>query len=240
MITDRVIGRRSGIEPASLFAPDPVSAALEHPRTSELRRWTLDYLCRPHPDLGRHGPVCPYMSHAVERRFLWAAFFDGPGIGIERIAAIVDDLHEVFPVLQPTKEPDARFKAILAVFPDLTDYTGIEAVQRDQKTRFVHDGLMLGQFYPGCTVAGLHNPHFPALDSPLPLLAVRHMVATDFLFLDTSHEWIDIYLRLFAPAIPEFITSAMADRLVHEPAVPENDPAASKPVGAHGGAPRPP
>jgi hypothetical protein len=180
------------------------------------------------------------MSHAVERRFLWAAFFDGPRIDIERIAAIVDDLYELFPALEPTKEPHARFKAVLAVFPDLTDYTGIEAVQHDQKTRFVHDGLMLGQFYPGCTVAGLHNPHFPALDAPLPLLAVRHMVASDFLFLDTSQEWIDIYLHLFAPSIPEFITSAMADRLVHEPAVPENDPAAPEPVAAHNGAPRPP
>ncbi|WP_157181648.1 DUF6875 domain-containing protein [Nocardia testacea] len=240
MTTDRAVGRRSGIEPASLFAPDPVSAALEHPRTSELRRWTLEYLCRPHPDLGRHGPVCPYMSHAVERRFLWAAFFEGQRIDIERIAAIVDDMYELFPALQPTKDPDARFKAVLVVFPDLTDYTGIETVQRDQKTRFVHDGLMLGQFYPGCTVAGLHNPAFPALDSPLPLLAVRHMVSTDFLFLDTRQEWIDIYLRIFAPAIPEFITSAMADRLVHPPAVQEAEPPAAEPVGARAGSPRPP
>lgn len=239
MITDRVIGRRTGIEPASLFAPDPVSAALEHPRTSDLRQWTVDYLCRPHPDLGRHGPVCPYMSHAVKRRFIWAAFFDGSAIEVERLAAIVDDLYEVFPALPPTEPPDSQFKAVLVVFPGVTDYTGIEAVQRDHKTRFVRDGLMLGQFYPGCTVAGLHNPAFPALDSPLPLLAVRHMVATDFLFLDTSHEWIDIYLRIFAPGIPEFITSAMADRLVHEPDIPQPEPHPIQPVAAHTGSARP-
>ncbi|GGL11321.1 DUF6875 domain-containing protein [Nocardia jinanensis] len=215
MTTDRVVGTRSGIEPANLFAPDPVSAAGEHPLATELRRWTTEYLCRPHSDLGRHGPVCPYMGHAITRRFLWAAFLGGRDFEVERIAAIVDDLYDMYPVLPPRDPPDSNFKAVLAVFPDLTDYTGIEAVQHDQKTRFVKQGLMLGQFYPGCRVAGLHNPDFPALDSPLPLLAVRHMVPTDFFFLNTRPEWIGTYLKTFAPAIPDFITTTMAGELAH-------------------------
>lgn len=214
MSTDGIVGARSGVRPINLFAGDPAMRADEHPCADELRRWTLDYLCRPHPDLGRPGPVCPFTGRAVARQFLWAAFVEGDDIDGGQITAIVDDLNDLFPVLPPRHEPDSKLKAILAVFPDLTGYTDIETVQHDQKTRFVDKGLMLGQFYPGCTNAGLHNPDFHALDAPLPLLAVRYMAPSDFPFLNTRHEWIDTYLKIFAPTIPSFISHSIADKLV--------------------------
>ncbi|WP_433710139.1 DUF6875 domain-containing protein [Nocardia sp. CA-084685] len=215
MRTDRIVGTRSGVEPVNLFAPDPTTVRIgSHPSATELRRWTVEYLCRPHPDLGRSGPVCPYTSRAISSHFLWAAFIEGRSIDIEQLTAVIDDLFSLFPTLEPRDEPESRLKALLAVFPDLTEYTDIDAIQHEQKSRFVEKGLMLGQFYPGCTVPGLHNPAFPALDAPLPMLAVRHMAPTDFPFLSSRHEWMDSYLKLFAPAIPKFITSTMSDRLI--------------------------
>lgn len=224
MNTDRIHGTRSGVEPADLFAPDSETEGAEHPEVAELRRWARDYLCRSHPDLGRPGPVCPYTSHAIAHRYLWAAFIEGRGIGIQRLVDIVDDLYDLFPSLPPRDPPDSQFKAVLAVFPDLTDYAAIDTVQRDLKTRFVDKGLMLGQFYPGCTYPGLHNPAFPALDAPLPMLAVRHMAPTDYPFLNSRPEWIDTYLRIFAPAIPGFVTTVMSDKLVQPVVLPESTP----------------
>lgn len=224
MNTDRILGTRSGVEPANLFAPDSEIEATEHPQVAELRLWAREYLCRPHPDLGRAGPVCPYTSHAIARRYLWVAFIDGRDIGVPRLIDIVDDLYDLFPTLPPRDPPDAQFKAVLAVFPDLTDYAAIDTVQRDLKTRFVDKGLMLGQFYPGCTYPGLHNPAFPALDAPVPMLAVRHMAPTDYPFLNSRHEWIDTYLKIFAPAIPGFVTTAMSDKLVQPQVLPESTP----------------
>ncbi|MGQ4600557.1 DUF6875 domain-containing protein [Nocardia sp. R6R-6] len=221
MNTDRIAGTRTGVAPANLFAPDVATGADLHPRAAELRRWALEYLCQPHPDLGRPGPVCPYTSRAIAQRCLWASFIPGRDIHRERITAIVDDLYDLFPALPPRDEPDSKLKAVLAVFPDLTEYADIETVQHDQKTRFVERGLMVGQFYPGCTVPGLRNPGFPALDAPLPMLAIRHMAPTDFPFLSTRHEWVDFYLKLFAPAIPRFIATTMSDRLVRAPDAPD-------------------
>ena len=221
--TEEYIGTRSGVKPINLFAIDPGTRLREHARAEELRRWTVEYLCQPHPDLGRHGPVCPYTGRAVAGRYLWAAFVEGADIGKEFLTAVVDDLNDLFPMLPPEDQPESRLKAVLAVFPDLTRYDGLEAVQRDQKTRFVQKGLMLGQFYPGCAVAGLHNPDFPALDSPLPLLAVRHMAPTDFAFLKTRYEWVETYLEIFAPAIPSFLSHALADRLVERPDNPRGN-----------------
>ncbi|MEV0299065.1 DUF6875 domain-containing protein [Nocardia sp. NPDC050710] len=213
MNTCRIVGSRSGVEPVNLFAPDPATPDAAHPRAAELRRWTREYLCQPHPDLGRTGPVCPYTSRAITNCFLWAAFIEGRAIDAEVLTAVVDDLYDLFPALPPRDEPESRLKAVLVVFPDLTEFEDIDAVQIERKSRFVEKGLMLGQFYPGCTAPGLHNPDFPALDAPLPMLAVRCMAPTDFPFLNTRHEWMDSYLKLFAPAIPKFITSTMSDKL---------------------------
>ncbi|MGF6887591.1 hypothetical protein ABIA39_006304 [Nocardia sp. GAS34] len=211
---DERIGTRSGVKPINLFATDATAQPHEHPCAEELRRWTVEYLCRPHPDLGRPGPVCPYTGRAVVNRYLWAAFIEGDEIGQEYFTAVVDDMNDLFPVLPPGRGPGSKLKAVLAVFPDLTEYENLEAVQRNLKTKFVEQGLMLGQFYPGCTVAGLHNPDFPALDSPLPLLAVRQMAPTDFAFLKTRYDWIDTYLRIFAPGIPSFLSHSLAEKLV--------------------------
>ena len=38
--------------------------------------------------------------------------------------------------------------------------------------------------------------------TPIPLLAIRHMVNSDFPFLAVSVAWIEEYLRKFAPAVP--------------------------------------
>ncbi|MGV9667357.1 DUF6875 domain-containing protein [Nocardia niigatensis] len=221
MNTDRIVGIRSGVEPANLFDPDVAAGNGVHPRVAELRRWMVEYLCHSHPDLGRPGQVCPYTSHAIALRSLWAAFIPGRDIDRGRISATVADLYDLFPALPPRDGPDSKLKAVIAVFPDLTEYADIDAVQHDQKTKFVEQGLMLGQFYPGCTVAGLHNPSFPALDAPLPMLAIRYMAATDFPFLNARQDWMDFYLKIFAPAIPKFIATAMSDRLVRRPDAPD-------------------
>ncbi|MTE15517.1 DUF6875 domain-containing protein [Nocardia aurantiaca] len=220
MNTDRIVGTRSGVEPVNLFDPDVAAGIDLYPHAAELRRWTIEYLCQSHPDLGRPGPVCPYTSRAITQRSLWAAFVPGRDIHRGRITAIVADLYDLFPALPPQDEPDSKLKAVLAVFPDLTEYADLDTVQHDEKSRFVEQGLMLGQFYPGCTVPGLHNPAFPALDAPLPMLAVRYMAPTDFPFLNARHEWMDFYLKIFAPAIPRFIATAMSDRLVRTPDAP--------------------
>ncbi|WP_446222506.1 DUF6875 domain-containing protein [Nocardia sp. IBHARD005] len=217
MNTDGIIGTRSGMRPTNLFSTDPAILGAEHPRAAELRRWIREHLCRTHRDLGRPGPVCPYIGRTIAQQNLWVSFVEGRHISTQCITAIVDDLNDLFEAIPPQREPDNKHKAILAIFPDLIDYADLDAVQDEQKTRFVDKGLMLGQFYPGCTAAGLHNPRFPALDAPLPSLAVRNMVPTDYPFLDSRYEWIDTYLGLFAPTIPGFISSSIAAKLAETP-----------------------
>ncbi|MFD6893420.1 DUF6875 domain-containing protein [Rhodococcus sp. NPDC060086] len=203
-------GRRSGIVPVSVF--DDVRDD-EHPRTGELRRWAVDFLCSPHDDLGRSGPVCPFAAPSIGRGLFYAVFVRG-AVDAQRMRDVADDLAELFPQLSPASGPDAALESVVAVFPDVTDYDVIELVQNERKSDFVLGGLMLGQFYPGCTVSGLRNSAFRALDAPLPMLAVRHMVGSDFPFLASQREWILAYLKKFAARVPSMVRSDIADRVV--------------------------
>jgi len=205
-----VRGPRSGIELVSLFDGFAID---EHPSAPTVRRWAVEYLCHPHRDLGRRGPVCPFAGPSITRRLFWAAFVPGTDVGEDRMRAIADDLAELFPALPPDTGADAALKAVVVVFPDLTDYELIERVQNERKSDFVVQGLMLGQFYPGCTVSGLRNSEFQALDAPLPMLAVRHMVGSDFPFLTTDREWVLAYLKKFAGSVPSSVRSEIAEKL---------------------------
>jgi hypothetical protein len=35
--------------------------------------WIRNFVVRPHKDLGRDGPVCPFVPEALERKTLWLA-----------------------------------------------------------------------------------------------------------------------------------------------------------------------
>lgn len=66
------------------------------------------------------------------------------------------------------------------------------------QTRLWH----LSQFAPSSPafneLGGLRNPNFKALDGPFAMLAVRHMVVTDYPFLCENDTWMDAYLARFA------------------------------------------
>jgi hypothetical protein len=63
----------------------------------------------------------------------------------------------------------------------------IENVQSALKPEFVKRGMMIGEFWPDHAMPGLHNHSFRPLASPVPMLAMRHMVITDLLFLSGPH-----------------------------------------------------
>jgi hypothetical protein len=116
--------------------------------------------------------------------------------------------------LPPRSGHLATYKAILILLPDLPPERGpdcIDVVQKALKPRFVADGLMIGQFYPGCSAPGLWNHHFRPLSSTVPLLTIRHMVAADAGFLVDAPGHLAAYLARFGDAIPCRLQGAVQD-----------------------------
>jgi len=78
-------------------------------------------------------------------------------------------------------------------------------VQQELKPEFVAKGIMIGQFHPYCLESGLWNQNFRPLQAPVPLLAIRYMVLTDFPFLRKDERFISSYVKIFGEGIPQGI-----------------------------------
>ena len=178
--------------------------------------WAEEYLCKPHEALGRSGAVCPYVQHSLREGLFWLTV-GRPG-DLEEIVERVLVYRDRFSDMEPVEGHDALGKTILIVFPDLTAEDGplLDRIQKVLKPDFTELGLMIGQFYAGCPEPGLWNSDFHPLQSPVPLLAIRHMVPSDFPFLVSSSDYLDPYFDRFAHTIPERIRRTIVEELTHE------------------------
>lgn len=176
--------------------------------------WAGEYLCRPHPELGRRGHVCPYTRSALTAGTFHLGVVPGQPAGPDEVAEVLRDYRERFVELEPRDGPNSALRTILVLFPDLLPAQReqvIDGTQRLLKSEYVASGLMLGEFHDGPPDrAGLWSRDFRPLRSPVPLLAIRHMVPTDLAFLEGDEEHLAAYLARFADQVP----SAMRSRLV--------------------------
>lgn len=156
----------------------------DHPLTT-MTAWIKSFLARPHPDLGRSGPVCPFVPGAIAQDTIWLAHVaEGRG-SRDAIVDIVRGYRDLFLELEPKTGDSSMMKAMVIVFPNVpSDDAGvIDEVQLALKPLFVEDGLMIGEFHERNDGAGLRNPDFRPLRSPIPSLAIRFMVESDLPFL---------------------------------------------------------
>ncbi len=195
----------------NLFAASQIDfdKAAESPLALILK-WVRNFLSKPHSELGRPGPVCPFTPHALNIDSIWLTEIADTNPNQEQIAQIIANYRDVFLELEPRTGPNAVNKAILIVFPYLGQAGAglIDSVQAELKKRFVDVGLMLGEFHLSNQSPGLRNESFRPLRSPLPMLAIRHMVESDLPFLRRSMDdpalrasYLRSYLRLLGSSL---------------------------------------
>lgn len=199
------------IEPADLAPGGEASehlSAPHHEAVSEIAQWAVDYLCRPHGDLGRTGPVCPFVEMSMNRCLFFLTSCDVKASEIDQVRERVQAYRRWFQSMEPTTGEGAIFKTILIVFPEIRTEeapSSVDVLQKELKIDFVRQGLMLGQFHRINRDAGLWNEEFQPLRSPVPLLAIRHMVAGDIGFLQEKKEYLEAYVEHFAGRIPKVL-----------------------------------
>lgn len=178
------------------------AAPADLPTIAAVAGWAREFLCHPHASLGRDGDVCPYTRPSIDAGLLHLAVWRSTGPDTtHELTAAMRAARRFWERLAPTSGPQVVFKAVLVVLPGLADRTAlIDAVQRELSLEFTRDGLMLGEFYPGCPVSGLHNPEFRPLRAPAPLLAIRKMVLGDLPFMLGVDAKLDNYFRHFGEA----------------------------------------
>jgi uncharacterized protein DUF6875 len=151
-------------------------------------KWLREFIARPHPNLGRAGSVCPFVPNSLELDSIWIAEITTDKPSIESISATMTRYRNIFLETEPKHGPAAMNKAFLVAFPSLmasgAEGTAvIDEVQYRLKPYFVERGMMLGEFHAANESPGLRNPEFRPLRSPIPMLAIRHMVESDLPFM---------------------------------------------------------
>ena len=171
-----------------LYAPiDLAQLQQDLPYLMEVTKWTETFLAKPHPDLGRSGPVCPFLPRALQLDAIRLAVIRSKNLNQQQLEEVVKHYRDHFLELEPKQGELAFYKAIMLVFPDVAEEEAselIDQVQQKLKPFFVQAGLMIGEFHKRNESPGLHNPNFRPLRSPIPMLAIRFMTESDLPFLD--------------------------------------------------------
>ena len=175
--------------------------------------WTKTFVAKPHRDLGRAGPVCPFVPVALEHKTLWLAAERSTGRSAQDVIQLIDSYKRLLLASQPVEGDDANNKSIVVVFTDLPAAQAKDffsgALRQIGVPSYVDDGLVMGPFYEGNDGTALYNPNFRPFTSPVPFLLMRRGVISDWKFFLNNAEW----LRLWAGRYGESAVEALADEL---------------------------
>lgn len=163
------------------------SRASEQEGLGQILNWITNVVAKPHTDLGRQGSVCPFLPRALkaESLFFHELHIDG-NTSNDEIDEMIQEYADVFVNTAPASGKARLNKAIVLIFPNLADEDAIQLIEETQrrlKPFFVGRGLMLGEFHKNHQGEGIRNPLFRPLQSPVPLLVIRHLIPSDLLFL---------------------------------------------------------
>jgi hypothetical protein len=194
-----LISAKDVAKPFTGGAPDA-----EESLEGQIVLWAEEYLARPHPDLGRGGAVCPFVDGSLRRGLFFITYHTGRFSDSREVAQLIRPYKTKFLELEPRRGAEAQYKTILILFPDMNEATEVlDQAQAELKHEFVDLGLMVGQFHSRPpSLPGLWNPHFRPFHSPVPLIAIRFMVADDFPFLQMEARFITAYLRRWSGSVP--------------------------------------
>ena len=159
------------------------------------------FVAQPHKDLGRAGPVCPFVPESLERKTLWLAPEHVGGLSVPDVAELVSGYQRLFLGAQSTKGDDAIYKSIVVVFSDLSADRAKEffndVLQDLAVPSYVDGGFVMGGFYEGNEGTAIYNSRFRPFTSPVPFLLIRLAVISDWKFFLDNEAWLKLWVQRY-------------------------------------------
>lgn len=166
--------------------------------------WVEAFVVRPHPDLGRAGPVCPFTPQAIDHGTLWLAAERSAGLGTPGLVQLVSGYQRALLANPPVEGDAAVNKSIVIVFTDLPATQASDffagALEQIAVPSYVEQGLVMGPFFEGNEGTAIYNPGFRPFQSPVPLLLIRRAVVSDWKFFLNNESWFNLWSRRFGEA----------------------------------------
>ena len=156
--------------------------------------WIRAFIVEPHVDLGRAGPVCPFVPVGLERKTIWLVPEHATGRSTTDVVELVRGYQRLFLRTRPTDGDDAVYKALVVVFTDLSPGRAgafFEDVLKDIAVpSYEEDGFVMGGSYEGNEAGAVYNSSFRPFTSPVPFLLIRHAVVDDWKFFVDDDAWL--------------------------------------------------
>ena len=175
--------------------------------------WIKGFVARPHKDLGRDGPVCPFVPGARERKTLWLASEQAGGRSVADLVRALNGYKAELLNARPLDGDGATYKSIVVVFTDLAaDRAGglfDELLKQLAVPSYVDDGVVIGAFHGRNEGTAVYNRGFRPFQSPVPFLLMRNAVVSDWKFFLEDEEWLDRWAHRFG----ESAVRTLADEL---------------------------
>ena len=163
--------------------------------------WIKTFVVKPHKDLGRAGPVCPFVPVSLERKTLWLAPVQIADRDVPHIVELINSYKSLFQDAEPTDGDDANYKVIVVVVTDLSAdraHGVFDAVlQQVAVPSYVENGIVFGPFYEGHEGTAIYNASFRPFQSPVPFLFVRQGVISDWKFFLDNQDWLKYWAHRF-------------------------------------------
>jgi hypothetical protein len=197
-------GRTSELAPSDLDALHAIAG------------WIKTYVIEPHKDLGRAGPVCPFVPVSLERKVLWLAPEQIADRDVPEVVELVNGYRRLLLDTRPT-DGDVNYNVIVVVFSDLPAdrAQGVfdDVIRQLAVPSYAEDGILFGPYYEGNATTAIYNSSFRPFQSPVPFLFVRHGVTGDWKFFLDDEDWLNLWARRYG----ESAVRALADELRHSP-----------------------
>jgi Domain of unknown function (DUF6875) len=163
--------------------------------------WIKTFVAGPHKDLGRTGPVCPFVPGALEQHTLWLApeqIADRTG---PDVVELIRRYQRLFKEIQPTDQESAIYKSFVVIFTDLLEDCSRaffdDLLESLAGLSYATDGFVMGGFYEGNEGTAIYNASFHPFLSPVPFLLVRQAVISDWKFFLDNEDQLNLWARRY-------------------------------------------
>jgi len=176
--------------------------------------WIKNFVAMSHRDLGRAGPVCPFVPGARERKTLWLAPERIAERSVRDVVELMHDYRKLLLRTRPIEGDGASYPALVVVFTDTSadrasDYFDDAQMQHLKSLSYVEDGIVVGEFHDRNEGTAIRNPTFRPFKSPVPFLLMRHAVDSDWMFFLDNEVWFSHWARRFG----ESAVQSLAEKL---------------------------
>ncbi len=186
--------------PEDIEVPDfELPSEVETNALKSSMRWMREFIMRPHPNLGRTGPVCPFVKPAIDDHLLY--FSVNQAQDPMNFKSIYDEMmhyKDIFNTFEPFTGPLSELRVIMFLCP-----LSHESVLSDPheskmlKSDMMKEGITVGQFFPTSDVKRMLRDKFFPVQPPVCMYSMRTFIPGDWMFISGEPEWRKIYKDRF-------------------------------------------